>query len=90
MEQAVIQIQTEPNGLGPGWLAKSFIVSEENPIPTSWSPNRVQIVMTNIDSFNDIKEKYEKYGWPDIQISYDEQAETISCSGAYEHTWPIN
>lgn len=90
MTQYVIQIQFEENSVGIGWLAKSFEVSEEYPIPEVVPAHRVQAVLTNTNSYNEIVSAYEQYEWPGIQFSYDEQAETISCTGEYIHTWPID
>jgi hypothetical protein len=90
MAQYVIQIQTEENGLGIGWLAKSFEVSVESPIPEHVPANRIQIIMTNTESYSEIVATYEQYKWPDVKFSADEEAETISCTGEKTKTWPIN
>jgi len=86
-KQFVIQIQTEENGLGIGWLAKSFEVSEDAPIPETWPSNRAQVVMTNETSFDEIVAVYQQYKTAAI-FSYDEPSETINCTGAYTGSWP--
>jgi hypothetical protein len=90
MTQYVIQIQFEANGIGVGWLAKSFKVTEEYPVPEVVPPHRVQAILTNTESFDEIVAAYAQYGWPGVQFSYDEGEGTISCTGEYEHTWDIN
>jgi len=89
MTQYLIQIQTAPNGVGVGWLAKSFVVSESSPIPTSWPANRVQVVMTNTDSYTEIVAVYAEYRENAI-FSYDAETGKINCSGAYTGSWDIN
>lgn len=89
MTQYVIQIQTEPNGEGVGWLAKAFKVTPDTPIPEHVQPNRVQIVMTNADSFNAIVVVYNEYTTAAI-FSYDEPGAKIDCTGAYTGSWPID
>lgn len=87
MTQYVIQIQDEENGIGVGWLAKSFEVTEEHPIPGTVPDHRVQVILTNTTSFNEIVETYRAYGYPAVTFSYNDVAETISSAGAYVHTW---
>jgi hypothetical protein len=89
MPQYVIQIQTEDNGVGIGWLAKCFEVTQEYPIPSEVPANRVQVIMTNTSNFNEIVEAYNEYT-TQLTFSYDSEQETISCAGAYTHTWNIN
>ena len=87
MTQYVIQIQTAPNGLGVGWLAKSFEVTGEIPIPTDVPSNRVQVILTNTTSFDGIVEVYDEYTTAAI-FSYDDGAEIINCTGAVTDSWP--
>lgn len=89
MEQYVIQIQTEPNGEGVGWLAKSFEVSAECPVPSKVPSNRVQVILTNTTSFNGIVSVYRTHTTAAI-FSYDESEEKIDCSGAVTNSWPID
>jgi len=90
MPQYVIEIQVEENGIGVGWLAQSFEITKDTPIPSVVPDNRIQKILTNTQSFNEIVAIYEGYRWPAIKFSTTEEAETISCIGEYEHTWPIN
>jgi hypothetical protein len=90
MSQYVIQIQVEENGAGVGWLAKSFEVTEEDPIPSYVAPNRIQIILTNTTSFNEITATYDQYSYPGVKFSYNEPTGEISCTGDYVHTWPID
>ncbi len=85
----VIQIQTAKNGLGVGWLAKSFEVTEQTPIPEHVASNRVQVIMTNGTSYNEIVAVYAEYKTAAL-FSYDEPGEKIDCAGAYTGSWPIN
>jgi len=89
MAQYVIQIQVSENGLGIGWLAKSFEVGEGKPIPEDVPSNRVQVIMTNTTNYNEIISVYNQYLTAAI-FSYDDVEETISCTGAYEGTWDID
>jgi len=89
MTQYVIQIQTIENGLGIGWLAKSFEVTPEYPIPTNVPSNRVQVILTNTTSFNEIVAVYDQYTTAAI-FSYDQPAGTINCTGAVTDSWPID
>ena len=87
MAQYVIQIQTAPNGVGVGWLVRSFIVSEESPIPTDIPSNIVQVILTNTTSYNGIVAGYGEYT-KDAIFSYDDVAEIINCTGAVTDSWP--
>lgn len=91
MPQYVVQIQVEDNGLGIGWLAKSFEVTTEpgTRIPIDVPSNRVQVIMTNADSFEGIMEVYRKHTTA-AKFSYDEMNEMINCTGAVTDSWPIN
>lgn len=89
MTQYVIQIQTETNGLGVGWLAKSFKVTEKCPIPSNVPANRVQVILTNAASFGGIIAAYAEHTTAAI-FSYDEPGAKIDCSGAVTDSWPIN
>jgi hypothetical protein len=89
MAQYVIQIQTSENGEGIGWLARSFEVTEAEPIPVNVPINREQIVMTNTTSFDEIVAAYNQYT-TQLFFSYDESAGTISCAGSIVDTWDIN
>lgn len=89
MTQYVIQIQTEENGVCVGWLAKSFEVTPEAPIPEVVPDNRAQAVLTNSESFNGIVAVYNQYRDAAI-FSYDEPGAKIDCSGAVTDSWPID
>jgi len=89
MSQYVIQIQVAENGVGVGWLAKSFEVTPDAPIPEHVPENRVQVIMTNTDSFNGIMAVYNEYTTAAI-FSYDEPEGLINCTGAVTDSWPIN
>lgn len=89
MTQYVIQIQTEANEVGVGWLAKSFEVTPEDPIPETVPINRTQIILINTASFNAIVAVYDQYAY-EVFFSYDEPAAKIDCSGAVTDSWPIN
>ena len=88
-EQYVIQIQVEANGVKVGWLAKSFQVTHDDPVPTYVPPKRIQVVMTNGDSFNSIVAVYNQYE-TDAIFSYDDTEKTVNCAGAFTGSWPIN
>jgi len=88
MTQYVIQIQVSDNGQGVGWLAKSFEVTEEAPIPAVVPSNRVQVIMTNTTNFNEIVAAYKQYT-TQLIFSYDEGAGTISCTGPVTETWDV-
>ena len=90
MAQYVIQIQDKESKPEPGigWLAKSFEVSETSPIPETWPDSRVQVVLTNTDSYDGIVAAYNTYNYPGVLFSYDAEAETISCTGKVTNTWP--
>lgn len=89
MAQYYIQIQTQESstGVGIGWLAKSFEVTAECPIPGSVPAERTPVILTNEASFNGIVDTYNTHGYPAVTFSYDDVAETISSAGAYVHTW---
>ena len=91
MTQYVVQIQTEANGEGVGWLAKSFEVTAENPIPppADVPANREQVILTNTDSYNGIVAAYSEYGTEAI-FSYDEPGGMIDVTGAVTDSWPID
>ena len=89
MNQYVIQIQIKDNGAGIGWLAKSFKVTQETPIPENVPSNRVQVVMTNTNSYDAIVAAYVQYTTTAI-FSYDEPGAKIDCAGAVTDSWPIN
>ena len=82
MAQYVIQIETES-----GWLAKSFQVTEEYPIPTNIPEGRVQVILTNTDSFNGIVEAYNQYAKAAI---FADNPPNIDVSGAVVNSWPID
>lgn len=86
MTQYVIQI--ENNAQRDGWLAKCFKVDDENPVPTSWPTDRIQVVLTNTLSYNSIVDTYETYGWDRVHFSYDEPRAEIDCIGAETDSWP--
>ena len=89
MTQYVIRIQDTANGHGIGWLAKAFEVTSEYPIPTNVPPKRVQVILTNTDSFNSIVGVYDEY-FTEALFSYDEPGGTIDCTGAVTDSWPID
>jgi len=89
MSKYIIQIQVADNGLKIGWLAKSFEVSDESPIPKTWPANRAQIEMTNTSNFNEIMAAYDEYA-TELSFSHDEETGTISCTGAINKTWSID
>lgn len=89
MPQYVIQIQTQANEVGVGWLAKSFEVTPEYPIPGTVPANRTQVILTNTASFNAIAAVYAQYAY-EVFFSYDEPGAKIDCSGAVTDSWPIN
>jgi len=90
--QYVIQIQFENNGPpgGIGFLVRSYPVTEQHPIVEPPPAHRVQAILTNTTSYNEIVAAYNEYGWPDVKFSYDAEAETISSTGQVVETWPIN
>ena len=71
MTQYVIQIQVKENGVGVGWLAKCFQVSQKSPIPEKWPGSRVQIVTENGEAFKEIVKIYNK-NKDKAPFSYDE------------------
>jgi hypothetical protein len=79
MSQYVLQIRE-----GDGWLAKSFEVTEKSPVPSTVPVGRVQIIMTNTQSFDEIVSAYAQHA-TNLVFSYIDP--DISCSGAYAHTW---
>ena len=89
MAEYVVQIQISDNGEGIGWLAKSFEVTEETPIPSTVPSNRVHVILTNTDSFNSIVDVYNEYT-TDAIFSYDEPGAKIDCTGPVTDSWPIN
>ncbi len=90
MTQYVIQIQVKENGNKVGWLAKSFKVTPTSPIPTSWSPLFVQVVLTNTQSFNEIVAVYAEYKL-DVIFGYDDEpVKKIYCGGAVTKEWPVD
>ena len=89
MSQYVIQIQTAENGVGIGWLAKTFEVTPEFPIPENVPANRVQVILTNTDSYNGIVTVYDEYTSAAI-FSYDDPGAKIDCTGAVTDSWPID
>ena len=94
MTQYVIQIQNVENGssrisLGIGWLAKSFEVTSECPIPTDFPSSRIQILLTNTAGFNAIVAVYNEHT-TDVVFTYDQPGGTINCTGAVTNSWPID
>lgn len=87
-KQYVIQIQNASNGVSVGWLAKSFEVTSETPIPTIVPSNREQVILTNTDSFNGIIAVYREYTNAAI-FSYDEPGGKIDCTGAVTDSWSV-
>lgn len=71
-----------------GFLIKSFTVNGGGISPVI-PPGRTQIVMTNKVSYDEIVSVYDEYT-SGISYSYDEPAATVSCTGAYIHTWDID
>ena len=82
MAQYVIQIRDLD-----GWLAKSFEVSAEYPIPGNVPTGRTQVVMTNTISFNGIVAVYAQYT---IAAIYVDNPPNIDVSGAVTDSWPID
>lgn len=74
-----------------GLLIKSYEINAQHPArPTPPPPpDRTQVIMTNANSFNAIVAAYNQYT-SGLVFSYDDQAETISCTGEISDTWPIN
>ena len=84
MAQYVIEIRESD-----GWLAYSFEVTEEAPIPDDPAPGCVLVVMTNGDGFDAIQAIYDKYT-ADAVFDYDEAEEKIYCLAPPEAIgeWP--
>ena len=87
MSQYVIQIQTTANGVNVGWLAKAFKVTPEEPIPGTVPAGRIQVVMTNTDSFNGIVSVYQQYS---TQAIFSKNGTNIDVSGPVTDSWPID
>lgn len=66
-----------------GYLAKSFEVSAEHPVPVIIDPDCEQIVFTNTTQFNEIIAVFNEYQ-SDVVYEYDEPTTTLSCP----HTAP--
>ena len=82
MSQYVIQIR-----ISDGWLAKYFKVTDEYPIPTEIPSGRIQVIMTNTTSYNDIVTTYNQYT---TSLIFVENIPNIDCSGAVTDSWPID
>jgi len=83
MLEYVIQIQTSD-----GWLAKSFKVTPEFPIPTNIPIGRVQVVMTNTISFKEIEAVYNEHTTAAI---FSQNGSNIDVTfGAVTKSWPID
>ncbi len=82
MTQYVIQIRTSD-----GWLAKSFEVTPEYPIPTQVPAGRVQVLMTNTDSYNGIVSVYDEYTTSAV---FADNPPNIDVSGPVTDSWPID
>ncbi len=82
MSQYVIQIRDSD-----GWLAKSFPVSAESPIPTTIPTGRTQVVMTNTTSYNGIVLVYNQYT---TQAVFVKNGTNINVSGPVTDSWPID
>ena len=92
MPQYVLQIcDDETKCEKVGWLVKNFEVTPEQPIPSEVPAGRIQVVMTNTTSYNEISAVYDQYDGEAVFV-YDEQAATIECTYPPEaaKTWPIN
>jgi len=87
MTQYVIQIQVAENGKNIGWLAKSFKVTAEAPIPTNVPTGRIQVIMTNTNSFNGIAAVYDQYTTTAIFVK---NGTNIDVSGPVTDSWPID
>lgn len=74
-----------------GFLMKSYKIDAKHPArPTPPPPPDItQVIMTNENSFYEIEADFNQYT-SGLSFSYDEQAGTISCTGAKTETWPIN
>ena len=83
----LIQIQTLPNGVNVGWLAKAFEITPEYPIPSVIPPLRIQVVMTNMDSFNSIVAVYKEYTTDAI---FSKNGTDIDVTGAVTDSWSID
>jgi len=88
MTQYVIQILDVATPDFPvGWLAKSFEVTAEYPIPTEIPANRTQVVMTNTSSFNSIVSAYNIYTTTAV---FALNSPNIDVSGPITDSWPID
>jgi hypothetical protein len=72
-----------------GWLQRSFIVTEESPIPAEPDDGCTQVVMTNTINYNAIGTLYYQYG-EQLSFTYNDINETISCIGPESDTWDID
>jgi hypothetical protein len=86
MTQYLIQIENSSQR-----LIKCYEITAEHPArPTPPPPpDRTQVIMTNTTSFEQIETNYNQYT-DTIFFSYNESEGTISCTGAYTHTWDVD
>ncbi|NIV16802.1 MAG: hypothetical protein GWN62_37805 [Aliifodinibius sp.] len=84
MAQYVLEIRDSD-----GWLARSFEVTDEHPVPETPDEGCTQVVMTNSVNYNEIFSIYNQYTTT-VAFSYDEPEAKINCSGAYTGSWDIN
>lgn len=72
-----------------GWLAVAFEVTNGNFVPQESPLGFTQVIITNTASYNNIINAYKEHT-TNLSFSYDEQAETVSCSGSLNDTWNID